>query len=107
MLDMSIFGALGTSPSSSTTLTDYHTLTKVRGKIKEDADWVVFLFYNTTVRIYNVTTAKEYEVQTATLTSDECRTIRDCCIFRINGLEVFFDISPKMSNFAIYQSKEL
>lgn len=23
------------------------------------------------------------------LTSGECRKIRDCCIFRINGLEVF------------------
>jgi len=42
-----------------------------------------------TSRFYDVTTSKEYEVESAPLTSGECRRVRDCCIFRINSLDVF------------------
>jgi len=34
------------------------------------------------------------------LASGECRRVRDCCIFRVNGLECLFDTSLKMRNFA-------
>jgi len=40
-------------------------------------------------RFYDVTTSKEYEVESAPLASGECHRLRDCCIFRINGHDVF------------------
>ena len=35
------------------------------------------------------------------LSSGECRKIRDCCIFRVNDLEVFFDNSRINRKFAL------